>query len=272
MQTALIIIACLFVAIGLRINKSRVAKKLGALVFLLAMGYLGFALTGGWVGALVSGGIWFLLPLVEIFFKRGKEKYPFTPTPLPSLPEVDESFFPHASSYRAQLEELGFDAIDNLSWHWLEAHQHHRFYWNPELNTIASVCLCELEKIAFTFVIFHSELADGTVLKTTNYPFSSPLLHPPKTHWKHVPCEEKFLPSIYKSHRSLIAEHNTSPCTLMIPDPDEVSEKWTEEYVRRTHFNKTKGLIRVSGKDFQYTPLGYFHLWLQAVKDMIRLC
>ncbi len=272
MHTFLVIVACLIVALGLRMSSIRSAKKLGAFVFILSMVYLGYRISDHWLGAVIGGGIWLLLPLIEIYTKRSKESYPLSPSPLASLPEVNESFFPYASAYRSQLDELGFDAVDNLSWRWLETHQHHRFFWNPELNTIASVCLCELEKIAFTFVIFHSELADGTVLRTTNYPFTSPLIHPPKTHWKHVPCEEKHLPTIFQSHQSLIAKHNVKPCALVIPDPDKISEKWTREYSERIQYNLSKKLIKADGELFKFTPLGYFHLWVQAVRDFIRLC
>lgn len=272
MQTALVTIALLVLAAGLRLTRVRMAKKLGAFIFLLAMAFLGWQIASHWIGAVISVGIWFLIPIIEILYSKRRARYPLKPTPVDSVPEVEEEFFPHATSYREQLAELGFEELDNLSWNWLEATQHHRFYWNPELNTVASVCLCELERLAFTFVIFHSELADGTVLRTTNYPFTSPLLHPPKTHWKHVACEEKFVPSILKSHKSLIDKHNSKTCSLMIPDPETVREKWTQEYIERFQYNEKKGIITQNNNHFRYTSYGYFYLWVQAVKDFIRLC
>lgn len=272
MREAAIIFSILFIAIGLRLSKTRAAKKLGALTFLIAMGYMGYTLASHWIGAFISVTIWFLYPLLEILGKKAKEQYPVKTPPLPPLPEDEETFFPHASSYRAQLEDLGFDEVKNHSWRWLKTNQHHRFFWNPELHTVASICLCEHEKIAYTFIVFHSELSCETILRTTNYPFTSPLIYPPDAKWNHVPCEERSITAILKSHTKLIQKHNPTPCQLMIPDPESIDTWWLNNYDRKIQYNQSQGLIKLEETTFSYTPKGLFQLWILAVKDLIRLC
>ena len=273
MHNTLIIIACLSLALGLRLTKLRVTKKLAAILFIFTMFFLGLTLFQHWIGALVTGGFWFFLPLLEIYWKRGKVHYPCAPIPLTSLPEANEAFYPHSYSYRVQLEEIGFEPVENVSWKWMDTNQHHRFFWHPEFLSIASICLCEQENIAFTYIIFHSSLSDGTSLKTTNYPFSPPLRPPPNTYTKHVPCEEKFIPSILAAHQALIAKHNPPPCKLLMPDPESIATEWELRFKKQTQFNAQKGLIHITHqKQFQYSLLGYLQLWGRALLDIIRLC
>lgn len=272
MKEAGIVTALITLAIGLRMARGRITKKLGAFSFLVAMGYLGYVLTHHWVGAVLSIMLCALLPLIFIYLRRSKETYHLQPKPLSSFRKIDDTFFPHASRYRAQLEDLGFDEVDENSWEWLNSHQHHRFLWHPEHCAIASVCLCEQQKVAFSYIILYSELADGTTIKTTNYPFSSPLIHPPNSHWNHVPCEEKDISAILESHQKQIDKHNTTPCTLLLPDPEEVSDKWVSELTHQTEYNLARKLIKGEENKFRYTPKGYLYLWRQALKDFIRLC
>lgn len=272
MRDIIIIIALISLAIGLRLTKGRGYKKLGAFVFVGSMGYLGYSITHCWIGVTGLGLVLALTPFLFIYLKTSKKQFPISPQQLKHFSPLDETFFPHASSYRAQLEELGFDDVDTESWQWLDSHQHHRFLWHPEYNTIASICLCEQEKIAFSFIILYSELADGTTIKTTNYPFSSPLLHPPNSHWTHVPCEEKYIPTILKAHRATIKKNNTNPCSIILPDPDRIAKKWSSELENQAHYNLSKKLIKSNQEQFSYTLKGYFYLWGQAVKDFVRLC
>ena len=272
MREAAIIITLIILAIGLRMGRGRIPKKLGAIVFLIAMGYFRFALTGHWGGFIASISLCSLLPLVFIYLNRAKKTYHLKPKPLTCFSEADEAFYPHANNYRMQLEELGFEEFAQNSWQWLESYEHHRFLWHPEYCSVASICLCEREKVAFSFVIFYSIFEDGTSVKTTNYPFSSPLIHPPKSHWNHVPCEEKDITVILKAHQNIIEKHNTTPCSLRLPEPNEVSVKWAEELAEQANYNLAKKLIRTEEEQFCYTPRGYLYLWGQAVKDFIRLC
>jgi len=272
MRLTCIIIAGLTMALGLRMSSSRLCKKLGALTFISTMGYLGYALTDHWLGVLASLMLWMLLPLIEIYYHKGRAHYPLTPQPIPRLTATEEVFFPHASEYRAQLEELGFEEVDTGSWIWLDARQHHRFYWHPEHLTVASVCLSELDKIAFSYILFYSELACGKTLKTTNYPFTCTLQYAPNMIWRHVPCEEKKVPLILRAHQQLIAHHNTAPCQLRMPDPENVTSQWFAEKQAQISHNLSRRLISKKECNFHYTPLGFFHLWLQAIRDLIRLC
>ena len=272
MRDLIIIIALISLAIGLRLSKGRLCKKLGAFVFVISMGYVGYSITHCWIGVVGFAILWALAPFLFIYLKNSKKQYPITPRTLKNHSQIDEAFFPHASSYRVQLEDLGFENIDEQSWQWLDAQQHHRFLWHPEYNTIASICLCEQEKIAFCFIIFYSELADGTTIKTTNYPFSSPLVHPPHSHWTHVPCEEKHIPAILKTHRATIQKNNTTPCSVILPDPDSIAEKWCNELKGQAHYNLSKKLIKSDEEQFTYTIRGYVYLWAQAMKDFVRLC
>jgi len=106
MKEAAIIAALIILTIGLRLGQKRILKKVGAFVFLSAMGYLGYAVTHHWVGIVVCVLICALLPLAFIYTKRSQKTYHLKPKPLNSFKEVDEAFYPHAGRSRAHLEEL----------------------------------------------------------------------------------------------------------------------------------------------------------------------
>ena len=58
-----------------------------------------------------------------------------------------------------------------------------------------------------------------------------------------------------------------------MPDPDEVLEQVEAEMRRQIDHNVDCGLITMTGDGhFKYSTKGLFFLWIQSVKDMIRLC
>ncbi len=272
MREILILLASLSLVLGLRSSKSRLAKKLAAFLFILSMSILGYIVFSHICGAFFMGGIWFLFPCITIYTKRAKALYSLRLNEISILPSEKETFFPNTLNYQLQLDLLEFEPLNNKSWQWLDSHQHHRFYWNPEVNTVASICLCELENIVFTYIVFHSEFSDETVIRTTNYPFVSPLKHQPKSVHKHVACEEVSLENILAAHKRLVNRASKKTHKISIPNPETVHKNWAEFLEKKIQYNLDIGLIKPVGKQFKFTKKGLFYLWVQSVIDLIRLC
>jgi hypothetical protein len=122
-------------------------------------------------------------------------------------------------------------------------------------------------------VTISARAPDGRTVHTTNYPFSPTLKHTPEVHWDHLPCERNCFESIYTDHQRHLNKLNIPSKELLMPDPEEVLEQVESEMKRQIDHNLACGLIRMTGDGcFQYSTKGLFFLWIQSVKDMIRLC
>jgi len=269
MKTLVFTIALLSLAFGLRSASSRLAQKLGALVMIAALAQLGWVLSGHWAGAVGMLLICAAVPLVFIYWQQRGQTYAMQPCPLPAGHQSDATFYPHASQYLQQLEQLEFEPISEGGWRWLESCESHRLMWNPECDTIASVCLCEQGQIAFSYVTFYSERQDGTLIQTTNYPFSSKLRLPAKVHRWHVPCEEKEMAEILRRHQQKLVHTHHRPTQQ---DPDTFLAQLRQQLSEQAQYNAESGLITTQDDQFSYSSMGILYLWAQAVKDFIRLC
>jgi hypothetical protein len=60
---------------------------------------------------------------------------------------------------------------------------------------------------------------------------------------------------------------------LLIPDPDHVVDEIEKEMRQQIQHNEKCGLIKFTDDGrFRYSTRGLFFLWIQSMKDMIRLC
>jgi len=166
-----------------------------------------------------------------------------------------------------------FEHVTDSGWDLAGMQQYFRFFWNPEAKAIAAVCLCEHDQVAFAFVTVSSRAPDGRTIHTTNYPFSPSLKNSPEAHWDHLPCERNCFEAIYTDHQRHLAKLKIHSKDLLMPDPDEVLKQVEAEMKRQIDHNLDCGLIKLTDDGhFQYSTKGLFFLWIQSVKDMIRLC
>lgn len=272
MQNFLIVLASLIIGIALRSCRTLFLRKLGALSFLLTSFLTLYLLSGNIYFGLIGGGLWFFLPWYDLLTRIRKQRIPLK-TRLELQNPPSEDYFPNASRLISEIEDAEFDHVVDSGWDWAGMQQHFRFFWNPEMKSIAAICLCEQERVAFAFVTVSSRAPDGRSVHTTNYPFSPTLKHSPLAHWDHLPCERNHFEAIYQDHEKHLKKLEISPDSLLTPDPDEVLRQVEEEMQRQIEHNLDCGLIEVIGDGhFRYSTKGLFFLWFQSVKDMIRLC
>ncbi len=272
MHNFLIILACLIVGIALRSCRTLLFRKLGALTFLIASFLTFYLLFGSLWAGVFGAALWFFLPWYDLLTRIRKQRIPLE-NRLNQQSPPSEDYFPNAPRLIHEIEEAEFDHVIDSGWDWAGMQQHFRFFWNPEAKAVAAVCLCEQEQVAFAFVTVSSRAPDGRSIHTTNYPFSPTLKHSPHVHWDHLPCERNNFEAIYRDHESHLAKLGISRESLMMPDPDEVLKQVEEEMQRQIDHNVDCGLIEMTGDGhFRYSTKGLFFLWIQSVKDMIRLC
>lgn len=272
MRETLLVIAALVVGFALRSCRTLFLRKLGALSFLFASAMASYFIFGSWTAGLLGALLWFLLPGLDILVRVRKLKHPlnnrlrFNKIPSPE-------YFPNAGRLIKEIEEAEFEHIIDSGWNWVGMQRYYRIFWNPEVQAIASVCLCEHDNVAFAYVTISSRTENGQSIHTTNYPFSPPLQHPPLSLWRHLPCEKNRFPMVFHEHEKHLQSLGITDADLLLPDPDEVIEIIEEEMRKRIDYNTNHGLIAFTGDGhFRYTKRGLFFLWIQAMRDMIRLC
>ncbi len=272
MRESLIILACLIIGIALRSCRTLLLRKVGALTFLLASFLIFFFIFDsfcmGWIGVF----LWFFLPWVNLLTRIRKLRLPLdNRLKVRKMPSPEH--FPNAARLTSEIEGADFDFVAESGWNWVGMRQYFRFFWHPEAKSVAAVCLCEHEQIAFAFVTISSRSTCGIAIHTTNYPFSPNLKHPPKTHWDHLPCEKNRFDLIYDDHEKHLARLGLTKEQLEMPDPDELIKQVESEMRKQIDHNATCGLIELTDDGhFRYSVKGLFFLWFQSVKDMIRLC
>ncbi len=272
MRPFLIVLACLIIGVALRSCRTLFLRKLGALTFLVASFLAFFFAFGSLAAGLIGAGLWFFLPWIDLLTRIRRMKLPLSKRLNLATPP-SEDHFPNAARLIREIEEAEFDHVADSGWDWSGMQQFFRFYWNPEAKAIAAVCLCEHEQVAFAFVTVSSRAPDGRSIHTTNYPFSPTLKNAPEAYWDHLPCERNCFEAIYQDHQKHLQKRGIDPGQLLMPDPDEVLDQVEEEMKRQIDHNLRCGLIRViDERYFQYSVKGLVFLWIQSIKDMIRLC
>lgn len=239
----------------------------------LAASFCGlYFITGTLYGGLLGVFGWFLLPWVELLTRIRRMKMPLNNRLIHKV-QPDESHFPHAEQATHAMEEEGFEHAEDCGWRWAGMEQFFRLYWNPEERSVAAVCLCEQEEVAFAFVAVTSRDEAGHIWRTTNFPFAPTLRTPSFIHWNHVPCEKNCFHQILIDHRKFLQRRGLGHDDLMVPDPDEIGREIEQEMKAHLDHNLEQGIIRLTGDGhFSYSPRGLVFLWGQFVKDMVRLC
>ena len=272
MHQFLIVLACLIVGFALRSCRTLLLRKLGALTFLVASFLAMYFLCGSLCAGILGAGLWFLLPWFDLLTRIRQLRLPLDNRLKLSRPP-SEDHFPNAARLIHEIEEAEYDHVADSGWDWTGMQQYFRFFWNPEAKSVAAVCLCEQDQVAFAFVTISARAPDGRTIHTTNYPFSPTLKHSPKSHWDHLPCERNRFEAIAKDHVRHLAKLGITENELLMPDPDEILERVEAEMRRQIDHNVDCGLIEMTGDGhFKYSAKGLFFLWIQSVKDMIRLC
>jgi len=272
MKPALIILGILIIGVGLRSCKTRLYRKIGALIYLVCSGLLVYTLTQNLFLTFLAIAVWFLLPLIHIISTTRSLRLPLN-NKLQHKFAPNEDIFPNADATIAALEDAGFEHASTSCWDWASSAQCYQFFWHPEERSVAAVCFCKQSKISFSFLTILSRDQSGTLWRTTNYPFAHTLKESPNVWQNNIPCATRCIDRILTSHHYFITLHGASHDDLMIPDPDNIDQDIEQDMRRQIDHNLDTRIIELTGDGhFKYSHRGIFFLWKQYIKDMIRLC
>lgn len=255
---------------GLRSFEHPWLRKGGALCFLVASYLAGLALTGRHVvGAVLVVG-WFFLPWLEILFRIRPMRMPLD-KPMKSAFPPSADRFPQLGEMTAEIEEAGFERVEDMSFEWAGTRQFMRLFHHRGERMQAAISMLEQGTMALAWVSLSSRMPDGRTWTTSNYPFSQTMMVPPETRLRPVLDADSF-EGLLGEHRELLWSDGMEIEDMAETEPEAFSELIQRETRRQVDHNLDCGVILLSGEGtFRYSFRGYLFLWRQFLRDMVRL-
>lgn len=273
MKQVLVVIAIFVFGLALRNTKQKWLRKLGVLTYIAATSIAGYFITGSIIVATTCCVTWFLIPWLELLFSVKNMKLPLH-NRLRRQQLDCKHYFPEAPHLRKCILDKGYKHLSDCGWDWGSAHEHYSFYWHPEQKHLAAICHRIQSCMTFSYINIYSAHKNGTLWKSSNFPFSNSLSISPEVKFNHitsgnVACPEQM---IY-AHELFLYEAGISSEELKT-DPQENVENFAEtEMLGQINYNLKKGIIEVIDEShFSYSLKGLFFLWKQTLKDMFRIC
>lgn len=245
-------------------------RKLGAVCFLGASYLAGVALTGSHAVGAAAVVAWFFLPWLEILTRIRHLRLPLDKTLKSSFPPP-AGRFPQLGEMTTEIEEAGFERVDDTSFEWDGSRQFMRLFHHPGERMQAVISLLEQGTMAVAWVSVSSRLPDGRTWTTWNYPFSHTMMLAPETQLNPVLDADSF-EGLVGAHRELLWSSGLEAEAMAETDPEEYAELIQRETRRQVDHNLDRGVITLSGEGtFRYSFRGYLFLWRQFLRDMVRL-
>lgn len=272
MTELLIVVGLIVLAIGLRTFPHPFFRKLGAVAILGGSYLAGFFLAGSHVvGAVVVLG-WFLLPWFELLTRIRHLRLPIHKSLRQQSPPSSRRF-PHLDEFTGQIEEHGFEYVEDTGWEWDDLKQFFRIFYHPEKKAQVAVCLSEQQNMAFAYIAISTRVKDGRTFRTWNYPFSDTMRLPPSVCLNRLPNAESF-DELLDSHEQFLDALAFSGSDLVEEKIEKLPELIERETYEQIRHNLDCGLIAKAKDDpdkFRYSWRGLFFLYRQVVKDMVKL-
>ena len=270
-EPILYIAALMAFGFGCRTCENRFVLKLGWISFLAASYLGGMFISGGshWVGA-TAVGIWFLLPWLEIVGRVRRQRFPIKSEVKPRFPP-SRDLFPDLDALSAEAEKAGFEEIVDTGWKWDETDHFMRLFYHREKKMQAAISLAQQGEYAFSYVSLTSRTGDGLTVTTSNYPFSFTMKFSPSQLVNRYAGAES-MDDLVKAHEGFLERNHVLTEELAQQDTERLHSYLERDMISQINHNISARIIEPVGNGlFRYSWRGCIFLWVQVVKDMIRV-
>lgn len=266
-----LLIAGVFVlSLALRSMGGILTRKLGVLGYLATSFFIGWFVSDWWPMGIIFVSFWLVWPWFELITRVKKIAMPVE-NPLRHKSPPHPEFFPALGELSDEMEQEGFEHQEDLGREWDEAQQFFRIYHRPGERTQAVICLVEQEQFAFYYLRIISRESDGTIWTTWNYPFSLNLKLAPEWRINRESGDKSFM-ELMESHRDFLARHSVDTDSLTDTDPEKLHVQLQSEQSSQIAHNVTAGILRKDPDGaIRYTWRGLLFIWLQLLRDFVRL-
>ncbi|MDD5201155.1 MAG: hypothetical protein PHC88_15290 [Terrimicrobiaceae bacterium] len=267
----LIIAAVAALCLGLRSYQHPVPHRLGTFGLLFGVSFLtGWLILGSmWTGAALAA-IWILLPWLEILTRARRLRLPVD-RELHRRIAPDGETFPSLRELSSEIEEAGFERVDDLGWNYDEHQQFYRVFYQPKSGTEAAICLVEQGDVAFFYLAITSRSRSGSTYLTWNYPFSYGLQLDPALRLNRTGPGANF-GEMLAEHRLFLDRERVGVDSILDQTPESLGEQMESDMRRQIAHNLSCGVLKRDGTHLiRYSARGLFFLWVQFLRDLVRL-
>lgn len=266
----LFIFAAALLSLGLRSFFHPVLRKLGSFAILGTSFLVGWLLSGHWQVGVMFVASWLMLPWLEILTRVRKARLPKI-KPLRHQFPPPRNVFPNLDGLTLEMEEEGFEQVDDAGWDWGDHRQFFRLFYKKDERLQAAICLVAQDDIAFYYLSVSSRSNDGHTWTTWNYPFSYSMQFAPQFRTLRLRGERSVL-EMMSSHREFLSREGIGKGALAASEPEEIQLELERDMEQQIAHNLATGLLLpVDEKMVRYSWRGMLFIWLQFLWDFVRL-
>ncbi len=266
----LYLLALVVFAIGCRTFYNRWLQKLGWLCLLAASYLLAWLLTRSHIAGACAVLVWFLLPWLEIAGRIRRLRFPIRNEIKSRFPPSRE-VFPELGDLTDEVLKAGYEEIEDAGWSWHETEHFVRLFYHQEKRTQATISLALQNEAGFSYLSLTSRLNDGRSYTTSNFPFPPTMRFAPEQRVnRHLEAES--MEDLDAAHERFLQREQVTAEKLIVPDTEHLADQLGRDMSTQIDHNLESGLIEPLGDgEFRYSWRGCIFLWLQVVKDMLRV-
>ncbi len=267
----LIVAATVTLSLALRSYRQPMLHRLGTFGLLFGVSFLtGWLFLGSvWMGVALAS-TWLLVPWLEILTRARRLRLPMV-RELRRRTAPDAEIFPNLRDLTREIENANFEQVEDLGWDHEEQRQFFRVFYQPQSGTEAVVCLVEQGGMAFFYLGITSRAKNGRTYMTWNYPFSYGLQLDPALHLNRTPGETDFQ-QMLADHRLFLDRERVAVDAILEQEPEAVPAQMESDMRRQIDHNLRSGVLKRDGQHFiRYSARGLLFLWLQFLRDLVRL-
>jgi hypothetical protein len=266
----LLILGVAALSLALRSFDHPVLRKLGAAGILATSFLVGWKLSGYWQIGVFCASSWLLLPWLEILTRVRRLTLPLERNLRHKSPPNAETF-PALDEITGEVEGEQFEHVDDTGWDWEDHAQFLRLFYKTGERTQVAICLIDQGEIAFFYLSISSRAKDGTIWTTWNYPFSYSLKLVPNWRVNRLRGDQTFL-QIYESHRHFLNMNRVRLDDLADLDPETIQHEIQKDLRAQITHNIAAGVLRQNAAgEIRYSWRGMFFIWVQFLRDLVRL-
>jgi hypothetical protein len=266
----LLIAAVAVFSAAMRSFSNPVLQKLGAAGIMATSYLIGWYLTGSPLAGALCAGSWLLLPWLEILTRIRKLRLPFEKNLRHRSPPSRESF-PALEELTEEIEAERFEYVEDAGWDWEDYQQYFRLFYKDGERTQASICLIDQYKVAFYYLSISSRAKNGTIWTTWNYPFSYSLKLAPDWRVNRMRSDQSFF-EMHESHKDWLRRNQVQVEELEELEPDNIPMEIQRDLRTQVTHNLAAGVLtKTSEGQIRYSWRGMLFIWLQFLRDLVRL-
>ena len=266
----LVILGAIALSLSLRTMPHPALRKLGAFGVMATSFLIGWLLSGYWQVGVFCASSWLLLPWLEILTRVRKLTLPLEKNLRHKTPPQSEAF-PALDEITGEVEGEGFEHVDDVGWDWQDYAQFFRLFYKPADRAQSAICLIDQHNVAFYYLSISSRAQDGTIWTTWNYPFSYSLKLVPQWRVNRLRGDQTFL-QMYESHRHFLHMNRVALADLAELDPDAIQLDIQKDLRAQITHNIASGILKQNATgEIRYSWRGMFFIWMQFLRDLVRL-